>query len=473
MASPKLLTALFPELTWYRGEFVADMALLLSDVGIIAVTTKTEMIAEIDRRRALDEYITQRRLPQRAVLPGFVNTHSHAFQRAIRGRTEYPRSNSNGSEDFWSWRETMYQAALRLNPSDVEAISQAVYVEMVKSGITRVGEFHYLHHQSDGTPYPDPDELALRVLSGARSAGIKVTLLRSFYERAGVDRPEPVGAQKIFSDPSVDSYLESLERLSALGCSIGVTAHSVRAVTRDALLQLHTFAKERELPFHIHVSEQAKEISESLQEYGQRPVQLLHALGCLDSSTTLVHAIHLTPEEIQAIGESECFIASCPTTERNLGDGIVAARELWQAGAVFTFGTDSQCQICLPEDARQLEYHLRLRDQKRSLLFDHEEQAAGEFLKMLTQNGSRSLGEASGGVIEVGAPSDLIAIDLDHLSLCGSSPKSLPLDIVFSATPDTVTDVWIDGCEVVSDRRHRAEQQAMSNLRRVLPKLRG
>jgi formimidoylglutamate deiminase len=473
MPSPRILTALFPDLLWYRDQFVAGLAVLISDLGILEIKDVKSMEDELARRRGLGEYITIRRLPRRAVLPGFVNTHSHAFQRAIRGRTEFPADVGSGEENFWSWREIMYQAALRLSPVDVEAISQAVFVEMVKSGITRVGEFHYLHHQSDGTLYPEPDELALRVLSGATSAGLRVTLLRSFYERAGVGRPHPEGAQKIFCDPNVDYYLATLDRLQDAGHSVGVTAHSVRAVTRQGLVKLLEYSRHKGLPFHIHVSEQCKEIEECVQEYGMRPIQLLSELGALGPSTTLVHAIHLTPDEIQAVGRSACHIASCPTTERNLGDGIVPAKALLEAGAIFTFGTDSQCQICLPEDARQLEYHLRLREEKRSLLFAGREEAGPRFLKMLTSNGARSLGDPDGGRVECGAPSDLIAIDLEHLSLAGATAESLALDIVFSSSAGVVSDVWVAATEIVSQGVHRAEHQARRNLERVMKSIRG
>jgi len=472
MEQPQLITALFPALLWNEERFKQDTALLISEQGILFLGSHREVEEEILRRRGQGEYVTQRRLPRRALIPGFINTHSHAFQRAIRGRTEYPRESTPGREDFWSWRGLMYQAASLLGPDEVEAISQAVLVEMVKSGITRVGEFHYLHHQPNGTPYPDPDELARRVLRAAGSAGIRMTLLRSFYQRAGVGRPAAEGAQKIFSDPGVEYYLETLDRLRSEGIEIGVTPHSVRAVPRDDLEKLVEYAQIHSLPFHIHASEQAKEIEESLQEYGLRPVELLHEMGALGPRTTLVHAIHLQPNEIEAIGKNQCSIASCPTTERNLGDGIVPARELLEAGAFFTFGTDSQCQICLPEDARQLEYHLRLQNQTRSVLFPESEAAARSAMAMLTTNGARSLEVKDAGKLEVGFQADLVALDLEHLALAGADAESLPLDIIFSFVPGVVTDVWCAGSEVVTEGFHRAEHQARDNLRYVMSQLR-
>ena len=473
MSNPKLLTALYPDLLWYENRFCPDFGILISDVGILAVGPEAEIREDVEKRREAGEYITYRRLASRALIPGFVNTHSHAFQRAIRGRTEFPKANTGAEESFWSWRDVMYEAASKLDPVDVEAVSQAVYVEMVKSGITRVGEFHYLHHQPSGEPYDDPDELTKRVLSGATSAGLKVTLLRSFYERAGVGRPEPEGAQKIFCDPNLDYYLETLDRLRQADMEVGVTAHSVRAVTKPGLQSLISYAQKHDLPFHVHASEQQKEIAESVEEYGVSPVEFLDSLGGLTPKTTLVHAVHLSPQEIEAIGANNCFIASCPTTERNLGDGIVQAKALLDAGARFTFGTDSQCQICLPEDARQLEYHLRLRDQKRARLFDAADDAGVQFLTMMTKFGAHSLGADSEGVLSVGASSNLVAIDLDHLCLAGADAESLPLDIVFSLENSAITEVWVEATEIVSQGHHRAEKQAQQNLRRVMKKLRG
>ena len=473
MATPQLLLALYPDLLWYQGAFRPGMGLLASDLGILMVDSASLVEEDVARRRQRGEYVSVRRLAQKALLPGFINTHSHAFQRAIRGRTEYPTGESSQEENFWSWRGLMYDAATRLEPLDVEAVAQAVFVEMVKAGITRVGEFHYLHHKPDGTPYDDPDELTNRVLRGAGSAGIKVTLLRSFYQRQGVGRPQPDGAQKIFCDPSLEFYLETMDRLRERGIQVGVTPHSVRAVTRENIAALLDYARRNDLPFHIHASEQPREIEECLEEHGQRPIELLAELGALESHTTLVHAVHVNEGEIRSIGEAGVSIASCPTTERNLGDGIVPAAELLKAGAFFTFGTDSQCQICLPEDARQLEYHLRLKNLQRCLLFEDQVGAGQAFLDMMTANGARSLGQKQEGRLETGCTSNFFSLNLDHLSLAGASAESLPLDIVFSFENSAVSDVWIDAQEVVSDGHHRAEKQALRNLTRVLKKLRG
>lgn len=467
VTSPKIVHALYPDLIYGPEGFVGGQGVLSEDGVVRTLAPHAELQAQVERRREAGEYVTARRLPGKALIPGLVNTHSHAFQRGIRGRTEYPGAQG----DFWSWRGVMYEAADRLSPEDVEDLALGVYVEMVKAGITHVGEFHYLHHQSDGTPYDDPDELARRVLRASRGAGLRLTMLRAFYQRAGVGRPEPEGAQRRFCDPSLEFYLASLDRLSAIGCPVAVTPHSVRAVPRPELERLVAHAQQRGWPLHLHISEQPKEVEESLQEYGCRPVELLEELGGLTPSTTLVHAIHLSQAEIASIGRAGCSIASCPTTERNLGDGIVPAEALLAAGARFTFGSDSQCQVAPFEDARQLEYHRRLQAQARALLFPDDRQAGHGLMEMLTSNGWRSLG-GEGGRLSAGQPADLVAVDLEHLSLLGWSQKSLALDLLFSAPPEVVTDVWIAGVEVVCDRYHRAQDGARAGLVRVLEKLR-
>lgn len=470
MSSPRIIHALFPDLLYRQDQFQSGMGLLVEDQSIAQVLSHEELRREVERRREEGEYVTSRLLKGKALLPGLVNTHSHAFQRGIRGRTEYPLQPNQG-DDFWSWRAVMYEAADRLSPEDVEALALALYVEMTKAGITQVGEFHYLHHQNDGTPYDDPNELAWRVLRASRGAGLRLTMLRSFYQRAGVGRPEPEGAQRRFCDPNLDFYLNSLQTLADSGCPVAVTPHSIRAVAAPELSELIALAKRQGWPLHLHISEQQREVEESLQEYGRRPVEQLAELGGLGPSTTLVHAIHLTEAEITAIGEAECSIASCPTTERNLGDGIVPAEALLGAGARFTFGTDSQCQVAPFEDARQLEYHRRLQSQARSLLFPDQKTASRELLSMLTVNGWRSLG-GEGGRLAQGQPSDLVAVDLNHLSIAGWSSESLALDLVFSASAEVITDVWVGGVEVVCERFHRAQEQAAEGLARVLTKLR-
>lgn len=413
------------------------------------------------------------RLRGRLLIPGFVNGHSHAFQRAIRGRSEY-RVPGRESDDFWTWREQMYAAAQRLSPEDVEAVSHMAFVEMARAGITTVGEFHYLHHQADGTRYADPDELAHRVAAAAEAAGIRLVLLRVGYARAGYGR-DPDPRQALFIDRSPEETLASVERLRSRGLRVGVAPHSVRAQPLHWLRTLGAYAKEHGLPLHMHVSEQPREIDECLAEHGMRPVDLLAREGLLDDRFTGVHGVHLTDGERRALGEVGSTICACPTTERNLGDGIVAAKELFEAGVSICFGTDSQIEIAPLQDARALEYHLRLRDLQRALLGhpegdDTPDRMAARLLECTAASGARSLGVETGR-LEVGLPADLLSFDLDDPSICGAGPDTLLSTLVFSAERTALTDVWANGRKIVSEGRHFAQEAAVSKFREVMDRL--
>lgn len=468
-ANARIVHALYPEVLYTEIGFQKNLGVLIENDRIALVTSHEALALETVRRRDAGAYVTERRLPAKALLPGFVNTHSHAFQRGIRGRTEYP--GQKGREDFWSWREVMYQTAAALSPKDIEALALGVYIEMIKAGITQVGEFHYLHHNLDGTPYEDPNELSMRVLRAAQGAGLRPVLLRSFYRRAGLNRPLPEGAQVRFCDPSLDFYIASLEKLMQEGHRVAVTPHSIRAVPKVELQELVAWAHNHQLPFHIHVSEQIREVEECIAEYGLPPVSFLHDLEAISSTSTLVHAIHLSDEEIEVIGRNHATVATCPTTERNLGDGVVQADRLLRAGASLTLGSDSQCQIAPFENARQLEYHRRLQAQVRSVLFTDMIKAGSTFLSMLTTNGWRSLG-GQGGLIAPDQPADLISIDLDHLNIAGWTLESLAIDLIFSAPSSIVRDVWVGGKEVLCDGNHPNQDAAKIGLRKVLAKLR-
>lgn len=422
---------------------------------------------EIRRVAPPDPETPAHRLRSRALLPGFVNAHSHAFQRAIRGRTEF-REPERPGDDFWSWREKMYQAAHTLSPEDVERVSRMAFLEMLESGITTVGEFHYLHHQPTGGRYDDPNELAWRVLQAADSVGLGTVLLRVAYQRSGFQK-EPNPLQARFIDARVDHTLEALEAVRSRGYRVGVTPHSVRAVDRDWLKALRDYADQHDLPFHIHVSEQPRELEECRAEHGRTPISFLSDLGALSSRFTGVHAIHLEPEEVAMLGRAQANVCSCPTTERNLGDGIVPARELQAAGVSFAFGSDSNCQIDLLEDARQLDYHERLRHLERVPLAQGRD-LGQKLFHYATQGGARSLGIAA-GVIEAGMPADLVAVDLDHPSVVGAPDEDLLDTLVFGATRGAVSEVWCRGRLLVEGGRHRQRNQATADFRRAMAHL--
>ncbi len=288
-------------------------------------------------------------LPGRAILPGLVLAHSHAFQRAIRGRTEH---RAHARDDFWSWREAMYAAAERLSPEDLYAVSKFCFVEMARAGVTAVGEFHYLHRDRDGRPYADPNQLDLAVARAAREAGLRIVLLRVAYARSGFRVPENP-RQKRFIESSPDEYLKNLDALSR-HVTVGAAPHSVRACPAEWIREIAHEAVRRGWPLHLHVAEQVAEVEQCKAEHGTTPALLLQNLGALREGTTAVHAVHLGADDVTALGSARATVCACPTTERNLGDGIVRADLLLAAGVRLCVGSDSEVQLSPLEDARQL-----------------------------------------------------------------------------------------------------------------------
>ncbi len=393
-----------------------------------------------------------RRLPNRAILPGLVNAHSHAFQRVIRGRTEHRTAAQ--ADTFWTWRESMYHAANLLSPEAMYHAARMAFLEMLLSGITTVGEFHYVHHAPGGVPYQDHNLLALQVLRAAEETGLRIALLRTAYARAGWQRPADPG-QVRFLTPRVEDFLADTDALlqAVRGHAwVGIAPHSIRAVPVDYLCEVTAYARGKNLPVHMHVAEQPAEIDACLGEYGLRPVALLHEHALLDSRFTAIHAIHITDEEIGYLADAKARVCACPTTERNLGDGTVAADRLLNAGVDICFGSDSNVQIGLLEDARCLEYHLRLQKRERAV-FAPECLFAGA-----TETGARSLG-APGGSLEVGRPADFFTVNLDDPSIAGAERESLLTNIIFSLERTAVRDVAVGGKFVVQDGRHALQEE--------------
>jgi formimidoylglutamate deiminase len=388
------------------------------------------------------------RLAGRAMLPGMVNAHSHAFQRIIRGRTEYRSQNT--SDSFWTWREQMYAAANSLGPKEIYATSRLAFLEMASTGITAVGEFHYIHHSPDGTPYSNPNTLAHEVIRAANDVGIRIALLRVAYARAGY-QTEPNPRQRRFIETE-ETYLTNLGQLLATvdnddGMAwVGVAPHSVRAVPLDHLKPVVAFANEHRLPVHMHVAEQPAEVAACIQEYGRSPVALLDTEGLLSERFTAVHAIHVTPKAIDALARSGAGVCACPTTERNLGDGVVPADLYFRSHVPVSLGTDSQVQIDLLEDARELEYHLRLQKLERNVLAPETggSSLAARLFECATVNGAKAIG-FDGGKLEAGAPADFFTVDLNDPSIAGSSADDLLANIVFSLSRTAIRDVVVNG----------------------------
>jgi formimidoylglutamate deiminase len=455
-------TFYLPDFIYTDGRFRAGIGILVGDDGSI-VRLGPEGIAA---------GATVVRMPGKALLPGMVNAHSHTFQRLIRGVAEHRGPNG---DDFWAWRNTMYHAASQLDPDDVFAVARMAFLEMALSGITAVGEFHYVHRQPDGTSYDDPNLLAKRVIDAATSVGLRICLLRVAYLRAGYNLPPNPGQRRFYE--SCDEYLRNAEQLARdLACgestvSIGAAPHSIRAVTLDALMRIAEWAQERNLPIHIHAAEQTAEISACEREHGAPPIRLLAQCRLLSSRMTLIHAVHTVPDEVNAIAHAGAKICSCPTTERNLGDGIIDADRAIEQGILFCFGSDSQATINLLEDARELDYHLRLKQHRRVLLdgIDGEEMSARLF-HYATVGGAASL-RLNTGALEPGRPADFFSIDLHDITIAGASPEELLPMVVFSLDRAAVRDVVVAGRAVITDGRHHQADDIIARYRQLASRI--
>jgi formiminoglutamate deiminase len=357
-------------------------------------------------------------------IPGLANCHSHAFHRALRGRTQ------RGTGTFWTWRDQMYDVAARLDPDSYLDLATATFREMVAAGITTVGEFHYLHHQRDGTPYDDPNAMGRALVEAARRAGIRITLLDTCYLTAGIGRP-PEGVQLRFSDGDVDGWGERLSELQVDGDGVRIAGayHSVRAVPRDQM------RSRTASPLHIHLSEQLAENEECLAAYGLTPAQVFAEAGHLNRHNTLVHATHLTDEDIAMVGRAGAFVDFCPTTERDLGDGIGPGRALHDAGARLSLGSDSHAVIDLFEEMRALELDERLASRRRG------HWTAAELLEAATRHDS--LGWDDVGRIAVGQRADLVTLGTDSPRTAGTGGDEHT--VVYAAVAEDVTHVVVDG----------------------------
>ncbi|MCW2843250.1 MAG: formimidoylglutamate deiminase [Nocardioides sp.] len=368
-------------------------------------------------------------------LPGLANCHSHAFHRALRGRTQRERGT------FWTWRERMYAVAATLDPDAYYALARATYREMAAAGITAVGEFHYLHHQPDGTPYDDPNAMGHALVAAATDAGIRIALLDTCYLSSGFGAPVE-GAQLRYSDGSAAAWAVRTAQLRGNdtdGVVIGAAIHSVRAVPREQVGAV--VAANRGGPLHVHLSEQVAENEACLAAYGLTPTQLLAQLGALGATTSLVHATHLTDEDVRLIGASGSTACFCPTTERDLGDGVGPSRALHDAGSPLTLGSDSHAVIDLFEEMRAVELDERLATQQRG------HWSAAELLEAATAAGHASLGFARSGRIAVGERADLVTLDTATPRTAGTGADENTA--VFAAAAEDVTQVMVDGRVVV------------------------
>lgn len=395
-------------------------------------------------------------------IPGLANAHSHAFHRALRGRSQ----RHGGS--FWTWRDLMYAAAERLDPDRYLRLARATFAEMALAGVSCVGEFHYLHHRPDGGRYDDPNEMGAALLAAARDAGVRITLLDTLYlhggSTAGAYTPL-VGVQRRFSDGSAVAWVERVGALEETDTArIGAAVHSVRAVDPAAMCELATWARALDRPVHAHVSEQPVENEQSLSAHGATPLGVFAAAGVLETRFTAVHATHLTEADVASLAGST--VCMCPTTERDLGDGIGPTGELVAAGAELSLGTDSHAMIDLFEEARAVELDERLRSGRRGV------HPAGSLLRAATVAGHRCLGWDDAGAIEVGRRADLVTVSLATPRLAGVGAEALAEAVVFVAASADITDVVIDGRRVVTEGRH-VGVDVVGELGEVIPELMG
>ena len=357
------------------------------------------------------------------VLPGFVNAHSHAFQRALRGRVEL-RSAEHPEDDFWSWRTAMYQDAARVTPEDVEALATWAYADMVRTGFTTVGEFHYLHNDVDGAPYSQP-EMSLALARAAHTVGIRLVLLETAYARAGFGMPL-LSTQRRFAFPSTAEFLAHVDRVrhAVRGfdeVTVGLAIHSVRACPREWIEEVAGHAVESGVPLHVHACEQRKELTECRLEHGLSPLALLHEAGALTQATTIVHGTHVQPDDIALLADAGALVCLTPSTERNLGDGLAPIADLRAAGIELCIGTDSHARIDVVDELRSLEDHERLRLERRLVLSVPGQRLHQALIPCGTANGLRSLGLRE----HLGPQDDLIAVAMPLEGSVGGSSVGL------------------------------------------------
>ncbi len=389
-------------------------------------------------------------------LPGLANAHSHAFHRALRGRTQV------GEGTFWTWREQMYEAVAGLHPETYLKLATGVFAEMALAGITTVGEFHYAHHDKGGKWYPDPNAMGHALIEAARAAGLRITLLDTCYLTGGIDSAlNPT--QRRFSDGDADTWASRVEDLrdaylDASDVIIGTAIHSVRAVPKDQLGTVAATATRFGAPLHVHLSEQRKENDDCLARYRLTPAQLLDTCGALGPGTTAVHATHLSQADVELLGDSETCVCMCPTTERDLADGIGAARTLFEAGSPIALGSDSHAVIDLFEEARAMELDERLRTERRG------HWPSTDLIDAATQAGHASLGWADGGRLHAGGLADFVTVGLDSIRLTGTTPDVAAESVVYAATAADVRHVVVGGRIVVRDGVHMLVDNAPRRL---------
>ena len=430
-------------MTWLLPDLVLDADGVRRD---IAVQMEDGMISAVVP--AADAPADALRLTRSALLPGFVNAHSHAFQRDLRGAVERIDP-ANPDDDFWTWRDEMYAQAGSMTPEKIHDVARRCYRQMRASGATSVGEFHYVHHQPDGSYYENPNALSEAVCEAAEAEGLRIVMLLVAYERGGKDI-EPTPGQRRFCDPSVEAYLERLEAMRVWAedrplVTVGSAPHSMRAVSPEWLTAISEYTRKHEMPLHIHADEQPREIRESLEWYDLRPVQVIDKAGALDHRTVIVHGTHCDDAELDLLAERKAGVCVCPTTEANLGDGYAPVKRMFERGISVSLGSDSNTILDPIVEARELEAMARRTAGQRNVLVRKGDPGpAGYLLEASWDAGARALGLPMPR-IAVGAPADLIALDLDNDEILGVADEHLAAAIMLAGSCQLVTRTWVAG----------------------------
>jgi len=443
---------------WRPGGWQTDATLGVGADGRWLESTKsTPTTASID---SLGEW----------VLPAMPNLHSHAFQRAMAGLAE---RKGRVDDSFWSWRETMYAFAAAIGPDELQAIAAQLYVEMLKAGYTQVCEFHYLHHQPDGSAYAQPEAMSLALIEAAREAGIALTLLPVLYMSGGFDGRALTPRQRRFGH-DVDGYLrllESLRRHESDDVRVGIALHSLRAVPPDALHRVLASDAAKACPIHIHIAEQIGEVQDCLATRGARPVEWLFDHVEVDARWCLVHATHLTEAETASLARSGAVAGLCPTTEANLGDGLFPLADYLDARGVLGIGSDSHISISPVEELRWLEYGQRLTTGHRNIAARGQGVSVGETLWQAALQGGAQASGLPIGELHDGSRADLIVLDENSSLLAARNSRSVLDSFLFAGNTPLVRDVMCGGEWVVRNFHHRDEERIASRYRDIVGRL--
>ncbi|RUM98511.1 formimidoylglutamate deiminase [Pseudaminobacter arsenicus] len=447
------MTTIFAEQALLPQGWCANVRIGI-EAGRIASVQETVLPVAGDERHAI-------------LLPAMPNLHSHAFQRGMAGLAE---TRGPGTDSFWSWREVMYRFALSMTPQQVEAVAAQLYVEMLEAGFSRVGEFHYLHHDLDGGHYADIAEMAVRIAAAAHRTGIGLTLLPVFYAHSGFGGAAPTEGQRRFIN-DIESFGRLLEGCRHAvkdlpGAIVGVAPHSLRAVTPQ---ELSTVAAMTDAPIHIHVAEQVKEVEDCISWSGTRPVEWLLTNCEVDARWCLIHATHMTERETIAMAKSGAIAGLCPITEANLGDGTFPASLFMQDGGRFGIGSDSNVLIGIADELRQLEYSQRLFHRQRNVLAAPRSSNGRALFDAALNGGAQALGAGDAG-LAAGAAADFVSLRADHPTLSGKTGNGI-LDAWIFAGGSQVDCVWAHGRKCVAEGRHFLRDTIAQDFRNVMMEL--